>query len=178
MAQAEKKEEKAQEFKLISVVVPIHNAAFYLNKCIRSLQKQTYTNLEIILVDNGSTDSTGKICDCYAAKDSRIKVVRKSFEGVSSSRNAGLRAVSGQYLVFSDADDWMPEDAIEKLYRGITSPRESDMCMGQAVFVGSVSHQVIGPDNNLSFRKDEIHSYLSFMRSIRSLAGVSTWGKI
>ncbi|OUQ56652.1 hypothetical protein B5E58_10530, partial [Tyzzerella sp. An114] len=95
------------ENKKISVIVPIYNVEKYLNRCVDSIINQTYKNLEIILVDDGSPDNCGKICDEYAKKDNRIKVVHKENGGVSSARNVGLNIATGDYIGFVDGDDWI-----------------------------------------------------------------------
>ena len=94
-------------YPLISVIVPIYKVEAYLNKCIDSILGQTYQNLEVILVDDGSPDNCGKICDEYAAKDARVKVIHKPNGGQSAARNAGLRVSSGDYVSFVDGDDWI-----------------------------------------------------------------------
>lgn len=96
---------------LISVIVPVYNVESYLPRCVDSLLTQTYENLEIILVDDGSQDASGSICDRYAGKDARIRVIHKENGGLSSARNAGLDAASGEYIGFVDSDDWMEPDA-------------------------------------------------------------------
>lgn len=98
---------------LVSVIVPIYNVEEYLPDCISSIQKQTYKKLEIILVDDGSTDHSGEICDEYAMNDSRIKVFHQENKGVSAARNVGLRNMSGEYVTFVDADDEILERFIE-----------------------------------------------------------------
>ena len=100
---------------LISVIVPIHNVKEFMKKCIESIIKQSYTNLEIILVDDGSTDGSEKICDEYAVKDSRIKVIHKSNGGLVSARKAGIQVATGDYAAYVDGDDWLEEEAYEKL---------------------------------------------------------------
>ena len=101
---------------LISIIVPVYNVEQYLDDCLVSILNQTYKNLEIILIDDGSTDNSGKICDEYAKKDSRIIVFHKENGGVSSARNAGLRIAKGIYIGFVDPDDWIAEDMYEVLY--------------------------------------------------------------
>lgn len=101
---------------LISVVVPIYNVEKYLTRCLEALLKQTYTNLEIILVDDGSKDGSSAICDEYAEKDSRIKVIHKENGGSSSARNAGIEAATGKYIGFCDSDDYPEPDLYENLY--------------------------------------------------------------
>ena len=102
---------------LISVIVPVYNVEKYIKRCIDSIINQKYTNLEIILVDDGSPDNCGKICDEYAKKDNRIKVIHKENGGVSSARNAGLEVANGKYITFVDADDWVEHQYIEQLAR-------------------------------------------------------------
>ena len=102
---------------LISVIVPIYNVEEYLNRCVESLVNQTYKNLEIILVDDGSPDNCPQMCDDWAKKDSRIKVVHKKNGGLSDARNAGLRIATGEYIAFVDSDDWIERCYIEALYR-------------------------------------------------------------
>lgn len=104
---------------LISVIVPVYNTENYLRRCINSILDQTFTDLELILVDDGSTDCSGTICDEYAEKDSRVKVCHKANGGVSSARNAGLALISGEYLTFVDSDDWLSIECFEKMISAI-----------------------------------------------------------
>ena len=98
---------------LISVIVPIYNVERYLEKCIDSILAQTYRNLEVILIDDGSKDDSGTICDAYAAADSRVKVIHQQNGGAAAAKNAGLRAATGEYLSFVDADDWIDPQTYE-----------------------------------------------------------------
>lgn len=100
----------------ISVIVPVYKTEEYLDKCVKSIINQTYKNLEIILVDDGSPDNCPKMCDDWANKDSRIKVIHKTNGGLSSARNAGIEAAAGNYLMFTDSDDFLEDDMIEFLY--------------------------------------------------------------
>ncbi|MBF0714041.1 glycosyltransferase family 2 protein [Gemella sp. GH3] len=100
----------------ISVVIPVYNVEQYLRECLDSVITQTYKNLEIILVNDGSTDSSGRICNEYARKDDRIKVYHKKNGGASDSRNFGLEKVTGDLVTFIDSDDWVVNDYIEILY--------------------------------------------------------------
>ena len=106
---------------LISIIVPIYKVEKYLQRCIDSLISQTYKNIEIILVDDGSPDSCGSICDKNAIKDKRIRVIHKSNGGLSSARNAGLDVCSGDYIMFVDSDDWVEPDFCKDAYASITS---------------------------------------------------------
>ena len=98
---------------LISVVVPIYNVEAYLEKCINSIINQTFSDLEILLIDDGSTDSSSDICDRYGSMDTRIKVLHKKNGGLSSARNAGIDLSKGDYLCFIDSDDYIDERYIE-----------------------------------------------------------------
>jgi glycosyltransferase involved in cell wall biosynthesis len=102
---------------LVSVIVPVYNVEKYLCKCLDSIIQQTYKDLEIILVDDGSTDSSGLICDDYAAHDNRVHVIHKKNEGLSEARNSGLEICSGDYIGFVDSDDWIATDMFEKLVK-------------------------------------------------------------
>ena len=94
----------------ISVIVPVYNTEKFLNNCIESILNQTHKNLEVIIIDDGSTDNSPAICDEYAKKDSRVKVIHKENGGVSSARNAGLDIASGEYIGFIDGDDVIEPD--------------------------------------------------------------------
>ena len=99
----------------LSVIVPVYNVEKYLDRCIRSIAGQTYTNLEIILVDDGSTDHCGEICDEWSRKDTRIQVFYKKNGGLVSARKAGLKTASGQYIAYVDSDDWIEENMYERM---------------------------------------------------------------
>lgn len=101
---------------LISVIVPIYQVEAYLERCVESLRGQTYENLEIILVDDGSPDGCPSMCDAYAKKDLRIRVIHQENSGLSGARNAGIRASRGEYLAFVDSDDYVAPDFIRALY--------------------------------------------------------------
>ena len=103
----------------ISVIIPVYNVEPYLKKCLDSVINQTYKNLEMLLIDDGSTDNSGKICDEYAAKDKRIKVFHQENKGLSSALNLGLKNFTGDYLGFVDSDDWIEPDMYEVLYNAI-----------------------------------------------------------
>lgn len=105
------------ENELISVIVPVYNVEKYITECLQSITNQTYKNIEIILIDDGSTDNSGKICDEYARIDKRIKVVHKLNEGLSSARNVGLEEAKGNYIQFIDSDDYIETDTIEIMYK-------------------------------------------------------------
>lgn len=101
----------------VSIIIPVYNVEKYLKRCLDSIIRQTYKNLEIICVNDGSPDSSLEILRKYEKQDSRIKIVDKENGGVSSARNSGIRAMTGEYVIFVDADDWLEKDAVEKLYQ-------------------------------------------------------------
>lgn len=108
---------------LVSVIVPVYGVEKYINKCIRSILAQTYFNLEILLIDDGTKDKSGIICDEYAKKDSRIKVFHKKNGGLSDARNYGIECATGEYLTFIDSDDYIDKDYIEFLYNLLNNGR-------------------------------------------------------
>ena len=114
---------------LISVIVPVYNTEKYLVECVESLRKQTYSNIEIILVDDGSTDASIEICDEFAEKDSRVKVFHKKNEGVAVARNFGIQQSNGQYVVIVDSDDVAVDRMIEVLYTQIKE-NDADIAVG------------------------------------------------
>ena len=100
----------------ISIIIPIYKVEKYLKRCVESVRKQTLTDLEIILVDDGSPDDCPRICDEYLKEDSRIKVIHKQNGGLASARNAGMNIATGKYLFFLDSDDWLELDGMQRLY--------------------------------------------------------------
>lgn len=112
---------------LISVIVPIYNVEQYLNQCVESIVNQTYKNLEIILIDDGSPDSCPKLCNEWALRDSRIKVAHKNNGGLSDARNFGLKESTGEYICFVDSDDYISKYMIEALYT-VLKKDSSDIC--------------------------------------------------
>ena len=111
----------------VSIIVPIYNREDYLDRCISSMINQTFQNIEIILVNDGSTDRSAEICDSYAQQDSRIIVIHKPNGGVSSARNAGLEIMTGDYLCFCDSDDFFAPEMVEKTLKQILAEK-ADMC--------------------------------------------------
>ena len=101
---------------MISVIVPVYNAEEYLERCVNSILRQTCPDLEVLLVDDGSRDSSGAMCDAFAAQDSRVRVLHQENSGISAARNAGLSQAKGDYIGFVDSDDWIDPDMYESLY--------------------------------------------------------------
>ena len=104
----------------VSVIVPIYNVEKYLAECVDSILGQTFQDMEIILVDDGSLDSSSQMADDYAVRDQRVKVIHKENGGLSSARNAGMKIARGEYIYFCDSDDYISLDAIEILYETAT----------------------------------------------------------
>ena len=114
---------------LISVIVPVYKVESYLDRCVQSIVDQTYRNLEIILVDDGSPDCCPEMCDAWAEKDSRIRVIHKQNGGLSDARNAGMAAVTGEYISFVDSDDWIaPEMMMSLLNRAVETQSDIVSC--------------------------------------------------
>lgn len=114
---------------VVSVIVPVYNSASYLHRCIDSILGQNYRAIEVILVDDGSTDSSGGICDSYGRKDSRVRVMHTPNRGVSCARNAGLECSSGSFVCFVDSDDFLEDYAVKALVEGHTRSR-ADLVVG------------------------------------------------
>lgn len=116
---------------LVTVIVPVYNVEAYLRKCVESIICQTYDKLEIILVNDGSTDNSSKICDEYLQKDERIKVIHKKNGGQSSARNVAINVCKGSYIAFIDSDDWVESDYIEQFMKSIS--QDTIVCCGYNV---------------------------------------------
>ena len=101
----------------VSIIVPVYKAEKYLNRCIDSILAQTFTDFELLLIDDGSPDRSGEICDEYAKKDSRIRVIHKENGGVSSARQRGLDESVGEYTMHADPDDWVEPEMLDELYK-------------------------------------------------------------
>jgi glycosyltransferase involved in cell wall biosynthesis len=119
-----------RENSLISVIVPIYKVQDYLDECIESIINQTYSNIEVILVDDGSPDRCPQMCDEWAKRDSRIRVIHKKNGGLSSARNAGLDVAKGEYISFVDSDDFICKDALENLYNRIKDDKSIGITSG------------------------------------------------
>lgn len=113
---------------LISIIIPVYNVEAYLEECLESLENQSYKNFEAIVIDDGSKDKSGKICDKYAQNDKRIKVIHKKNEGVSKARNVGLDIANGKYITFLDADDYLHVDGLKNLLETIKE-NQSDIAI-------------------------------------------------
>lgn len=125
---------------LVSVIVPVYCAQEYLDRCVRSLMGQTHSNLQIILIDDGSTDESGRMCDAYAAEDKRITALHQPNRGPSAARNFGLDMACGDWIGFVDSDDWVAPDMYEKLLSA-AAKMDADIACGQVIPVQSHDRQ-------------------------------------
>lgn len=128
-------ETKGEKMKRISIIVPIYGVENYLNECIQSIVKQTISDIEILLVDDGSPDRCGEICEEWAARDERIIAIHKENGGVSSARNSALKKASGEFIAFVDSDDWLAPDYVEKLLNALQN-NNADIAMCSSWSVG------------------------------------------
>lgn len=126
----------------ISIIIPVYNVEKYISKCISSVISQTYKNIEIILVDDGSTDKSGLICDSYSQKDNRIKVIHVTNGGVSKARNIGIASSSGEYICFVDGDDFVMDDYVEYMF-SIAISHSSDIVICTKMFSNFDNKQVV-----------------------------------
>lgn len=133
--------EQINESIKVSIIVPVYNVEKYLKRCVDSLCNQTYTNIEIILIDDGSTDSSGQKCDDHHKNDVRIKVYHQQNKGLSGARNTGIIHSTGEYLMFVDSDDYIANDAVEHFVK-IANAHEPDVVIGEAV---QISGKTIKP---------------------------------
>lgn len=162
--------------KKISVIVPCYMVADYLPKCIDSIINQTYSNLDIILVDDGSQDDCPQICDAYAEKDKRIRVVHKENGGLSSARNAGLDIAIGDYIVFVDSDDWLDIRMFETLYRVAI---ENDADIVSCGINRIIGNKVIPTcDNSGTIRHLSQKEYLELISIPKENIRFEVWNKI
>ncbi len=158
---------------LISVIVPVYNVEPYIRKCIDSILAQTYNNLEILLVDDGSTDRSCEICDEYAASDSRIRVTHQANGGLSAARNAGLKMARGNLIGFVDSDDYIDKTMYEKLYR-IMKEHEADIsiCAIEAV---DEQGNILGLWDSFSFKEDAVLTGKQALQMLDTERGDYNW---
>jgi glycosyltransferase involved in cell wall biosynthesis len=158
----------------ISIVIPVYNVSKYLPKCIDSVLNQTYKNLEIILVNDGSTDESGKICDLYSLKDKRIKVIHKENGGSSDARNAGLREAAGKYIGFVDSDDFIETDMYEVLLKKLYA-YDADIvqCAHNKIINGKIEPRYF------SFKEKQYHAFSAIKELIlRRNFNSAVWDKL
>ena len=168
--------------KKITVIVPVYNVENYLNKCLDSIIKQTYKNLEIIVVNDGSIDNSGIICQEYAQKDNRIVYIEKENGGQSEARNMGLDRMTGSYVTFVDSDDWIELDYVEILYKKITE-YQADIAVGNYYSFneteGMYYFHIFGDSyHEKVYDNVSIFENLYESQEMKSFALISVWGKL
>ena len=169
----EKLKEKKQP--LISVIVPVYNVEIYLTKCLESIVQQKYNNLEIILVDDGSTDNSGNICDEYASKDDRIVVIHKNNGGLSDARNRGINRAQGEYLTFIDSDDFVSDEYILYLYELILrSDADISVCGYDRVWEKQITHSRPKQNKYIVLNRCRALATLLYQKEFTS----SAWAKL
>lgn len=142
---------------MISIIVPVYNTEKYLERCIQSILAQTYIDFELLLIDDGSTDSSGVICDQYAEQDSRVRVFHKENGGVSSARNIGLDNASGEWIAFVDSDDWVQPKYIEDLF----TKDNADFVANYFVEGGKhITNNEKSPFEDKYYKGDEVRDYI------------------
>lgn len=156
---------------VVSVIVPIYNVEEYLERCVDSILNQTFTDFELILVNDGSTDNCGVICDRYAKKDPHIKVIHKENGGLSDARNAGIDVSAGQYMMFIDSDDYIDPKMLEILYERILNDG-SDMALCNFLYVDENGTPIIEKNTELPI-KNQIITTLS--EAFLKLTGDKYW---
>ena len=160
---------------IVSVIVPVYNSKEFLNKCLESIVKQTYKHLEILLIDDGSTDGSGALCDMWASRDCRVKVIHQENGGVAAARNCALKVCTGEYLMFVDSDDYISDDAVQTLYERL-SLDSSDMAIGGHIIVDDEKTD----KTNAYYRmKDEIIDRMTAIGYLgQHLIKTVPWGKL
>ena len=154
---------------LISIVIPVYKVEKYLEKCVESVINQTYKNLEILLVNDGSPDNCPKICDEYAQKDNRIKVIHKENGGLSDARNAGIDVAAGKYIAFVDSDDYVSNDYIEYMYN-LIKEYNTQMATCETEVINAEKNKVIKPrefeENIEVFSKRDLFYNILFAKKV------------
>ena len=163
---------------MISIIIPIYKVSQYLDECVKSIVSQTYKNLEIILVDDGSPDECPRMCDEWAKKDGRIKVVHKKNGGLSSARNAGLKVAKGEYIGFVDSDDYVDETMYEDLMR-VMNQNENTMVVSSPIIRnknGAFSPYMVG---SYEYKDGETMPFALYMKMFLGLGMDATvWNKL
>lgn len=159
----------------ISIILPVYNVEDYIEECLDSILKQTYSNIEVILIDDGAKDKSGEICDRYAQKDDRVKVLHKKNAGVSAARNSGIEMATGDYITFVDPDDWIDSDTIEKMLEAIKKENaDISFCRFKIDIIPEDKRQFYQPADALSSNGKDAVGIM-----IRRLAyGTMVWNKM
>ena len=160
----------------LSIIVPVYNAEEYLDRCLISILEQDFVSYEVILVDDGSTDSSPMICDRYSATDPRFRTIHKENGGVSSARNAGLDLAKGEYVMFVDSDDALLPDALDALFEGLAG--EDIAVGGYTVYLEGTPGREVFPRRNCSYRGEDMNAF--YIDNIRKNCEMldAPWSKV
>ena len=161
---------------LISVIVPVYKVEHYLERCVNSIRNQTYPNLEIILVDDGSPDRCGEMCDAFAQEDSRIRVVHTLNRGQAAARNTGLDIMTGEYVGFVDSDDWIEPDMYQTLYRRMIEEDAQISCCGVLCRDDQKTIEMFNPREDENFSLDTEEALQELLNNYRITNSV--WDKL
>ncbi len=170
------------ETSLISIIVPVYNVEKYIRECLDSILAQSISSFELILVDDGSKDSSGEICEEYASRDKRVKVIHKENGGLSSARNAGMEIAKGEYVCFVDSDDGIKTDYLEKLYGAIAScGADLAFCDIEATRLGELTEEtkaLVKENAFLEISDSDVKSWLTDHISKEYVLMVVAWNKM
>lgn len=161
----------------VSVIIPVYNAANFIKRCVDSVLSQTLYEIELILIDDGSTDDSGSICDSYVEKDERVIVIHQKNMGVSYARNVGIEKSSGEYIGFVDSDDYVESDMYEKLYK-FAIEKEADICCCGFYREERENRYIKCADSNLVYTNKEKFLENYFRQDKESGIGSGNWNKI
>ncbi len=159
---------------LISIIIPVYNVERYLEKCLNSVLEQTYQNIEIILVNDGSTDNSLKICEGYSEKDKRVHIVQQRNAGLSAARNVGIKNAKGKYFMFIDSDDWIDKNMVKSLYNSLKKFNVKLACCGKVVY----------ESENTFYKRGLLEDQILDIKDIIRLSafdkdvGIAAWGKM
>lgn len=160
---------------LISIIVPVYNVEEYLNRCIDSILLQTYNNIEILLIDDGSLDKSSQICDEYMKKDKRIKVIHKKNGGLSDARNVGIDIARGKYITFIDSDDSVEKDLVEYLYKLVINfNTKMSICSHRVIFDEGKRIKVLGNGKEEKLTSKECIKKMLYHKQVDT----SAWAKL
>lgn len=161
---------------LISVIVPVYNVERYISRCVDSILAQTYENLEIILVDDGSTDASGRVCEAYKDRDARVRTIHRCNGGMSAARNAGIQAAEGAYISFVDSDDYIAENLIAYLYHLVSANcAQISVCGYRKIYEDGGDTVKRAEERDVSVcGSEEALSMLLYQKGITA----SVWGKL
>lgn len=164
-----------EDFPLISVIVPVYKVERYLDRCVQSIVDQTYRNLEIILVDDGSPDSCPDMCDAWIAKDYRIRVIHQENQGLGAARNSGIESSTGELIGFVDSDDWLEPTMYEALFNSLKN-NDADISMTASIMEYPDGRQICHyqPNVHLVMTTSESFKYVN----LPGYSTISAWSKL